>query len=507
MKNILTILNPQPVIGGLELNDFEIKYVAMQGGRVIARAVALEKGVIEDGCVKDKAKCKAALEQLHAKITAHRNKKVYAIVNITDNNAYTQIFALPMAAVGDLQESARLNLQMISPIDFKNAYADWQKAGENEKNGGQLEILGAFAQKQTIDDIIECAKEKNFVPVAVEFASLALARIVAEKGLVKKTGEKITANNYVVINFDSRGLSVGFIKSNNLYFNHFVKWPLRDDHYITIGEFKDMLIRETKKMINFVITHWSQSLNTVFYINRIEELEPEIDEIMKKSLGVARAEEIVIAKNVGVAAEFINCAGSALRGGIARVNDVFISLTSVGTEDEFRQYRILNFIRIWRNITMVTLIFLAIIFGAATFFLGNTVATLEARKSNASSVGKEDLAALSKEVEAINTQIALALAGSAERSQVVPVVEIVQKAAEGKVTIGRMFMQAKEAPIIIRADTMREEAILEFKRSLEAQPQFESVEYNLSQITELPNGGKQFVMTVTLKKDAKFEGE
>ena len=208
MKSIFNLLNPQPSIGGLEINDLDIKFVELRGGRAEGMAVPLGVNVVTDGRVKDKARFKTALQELHNKLTRHRNKKIYTIVNITDNNVYTQIFDLPLAATNSIEESAKLNLQMISPIDFKNAYADWQKAGENEKEGGQLEILGAFTQKQVIDDITECVREKNFVPVAIEFASLALARIVGEKGKIKSTGARPTAKGYVVIYFDSRGLSV-----------------------------------------------------------------------------------------------------------------------------------------------------------------------------------------------------------------------------------------------------------------------------------------------------------
>lgn len=502
MKNIISLLNPEPPIGGIEINDFSITFVLIHRGRVTNATVEVPQGVVEDGQIKDKTKYKEALKKLHEKITGRKNKKIYGIINITDNNVYTQIFTVPLAAAGNIEESARLNLQMISPIDFNNAYADWQKVGENEKNGGQAEILGAFAEKRIIDDVIECLKESNFVPVAVEFASLALARIVSERGSIKTSKTKPTKKNYVVIYFDSRGLSVGFIKENNLYFNHFVRWPISNVYYVNIEEFKEMLVRETKKMLNFVVTHWHESLETVLYVNRIQELEQEIEDVMKKNFGT-NAEEMVIAPEWKIDPGFIGAAGSALRGAIPRVRDIFISVTNIGTEDEFRQERIMNFVRIWRNVVMVTLVFLVITFGTVHFFLNGMAQNLAAR-STVNTKEEGEFEALAAEVRGINQTISFALAARAERSAWTGMIEVVRSAGGSAITIKRIFMQAKEAPIIIRAEAINESAISEFKKNLETQVQFESVEYNLGQINEIASGGVEFTIIVRLKKDARF---
>src|SRR3990167_6970625 len=179
-KKILKLFSYQPLIGGLEINDFDLRFIHIKKGNVFPASVKLEPETVKDGKIQNRQNFLKALNQLHSQITNYSRKKICVIATIPDNNVYAQIFNLPESAEAQLEEAAKLNLQMISPIDFERAYSDWQAVGKSRENG--LEILGAFIHSELIDELDDSLREANFAPVAIEFSSLSLARLASELG-------------------------------------------------------------------------------------------------------------------------------------------------------------------------------------------------------------------------------------------------------------------------------------------------------------------------------------
>ena len=109
---------------------------------------------------------------------------------------------------------------MLSPIDFANDYSDWQKLDYNKKDGGDMEILGVFIQKEIIDDFDSSLKAVGFMPVAIEFGGLALGRLIKE-GAANIIG---TDNHFILFLVGVNGLGFSLLKNGDIYFNHFVSW-------------------------------------------------------------------------------------------------------------------------------------------------------------------------------------------------------------------------------------------------------------------------------------------
>src|SRR3989344_5681794 len=167
--NLKKYLNPAPNIGGLEISDLTLRFAALENGRLRQGLVQLPPGIISGGKILDRAKAIAALRALHTQI-ASLKKILHVVMLIPTNNVYTQAFAMPMVPEKSVRETARLNLQSISPLDINTSYYDHQMIGENKK--GQLEALGAFVNSQEVDELISVLKEANFGAVAVAFPAL-----------------------------------------------------------------------------------------------------------------------------------------------------------------------------------------------------------------------------------------------------------------------------------------------------------------------------------------------
>ncbi len=490
LKRILNILNPQPLIGGLEVGDADLKFLLIKGGDFISTSVKLPVGTIVDGKIKDKENFKAGLLKLHSQITLKNKKKIYAVLNISDVNIYAQTFNLPAAAGNNIEEAARLNLQMISPTDFSTVYADWQKIGEIDIDGGQLEILGAFTNRQIVDDYVECLKETNFVVAAVEFSSLAISRLVQES----------SGNPLLLLRLDAGGLSFSLIKNNNLYFNRFVSWPTTEGRSISLSVLRELIVRETQRVLNFAGKYFPQDqIKDILLI--APALEDKISQIITENFSVSSRrltlESAKLDKNLlALTPDWFGVLGSALRGLTPRAKDIFISLASVGTEEEFRQHRVINFVKIWRNIILTSLSFILMTFIAVDIFLAKTAGSLNNQIANLTNQpAQETFNKIEEEAKNFNIKVDLALKAKSQVSDWAPFLEKIKNLTGEEIIIDRIFIQSKEAPILFNGRAASEKAIIDFKTVLEKEPEFKEINLSLTSIAPTADGKFQFSIT------------
>src|SRR3989344_3210925 len=174
-QKFLQLVKPRVVVGGLEIGETAIRFFEIKDGAVKKFGVGLEPGVVEDGRVKDRARLVNVLRGLKTTIgAAHVTMPV--AVSLPSKNVYTQAFSIPVLNEAGVEEAADLNLRMLSPIDIKTAYYDWQKLGDLQ--GGQKEeLLGAFTPKAVVDDFSCSLDAAGFMTVAVEFPALSVARV------------------------------------------------------------------------------------------------------------------------------------------------------------------------------------------------------------------------------------------------------------------------------------------------------------------------------------------
>ncbi|PIU98559.1 hypothetical protein COS61_00740 [Candidatus Wolfebacteria bacterium CG03_land_8_20_14_0_80_40_12] len=498
---ITNIFNPQPLIGGLEISDSGLKFILIKGGNLVLASVKLPTGVIVEGKIKDKENFKSVLLNIHSQISQRRKKKIYAILNISDINSYVQVFNLPMAAADNLEEAVELNLQMSSPTDFSTVYADWQKIGEVDIDGGQLEILSAFANKQIINEYVECLKEANFVVAAVEFSSLAVSRLISRLNNIQ--------DPCLFLRLDVSGLNFGLVKNKNLYFNYFVPWPATEERHISLNILKDLIIRETQKVLNFTGKHLPQEqLKEIALIT--PSLDDKISQIITENFSIPARKAVLDSKFAGLdgklsiagnqltalSPDWFGVLGSALRGLIPRSQDIIISLTDLGTEKEFHQQRIINFIKIWRNIILTSFSFVLAIFIAAEIFLIKNVNSLNSRLTNfINQPGQETFVNSQEEAKNFNAKIDLALRAKNQTFDWTPFLEKIENLTAKEILIDRIFIQSPETPILFNGRATSEKAIIDFKAALEKETEFKEINLPLAGITQTPDGLFKFSVT------------
>jgi len=491
-KRILNILNPQPVIGGLEISNAALRFLVIKKDKMNSISIELASGIIEDGLLKDKEGFRKALLNFHSRITKRLGKKIYVIINIPSNYVYSQVFNTPAMAKENIEEAAKLNLQMISPIEFSKAYSDWHIVGENQIEGGQLEILGVFVQAQIVDEYIECFKEANFVVVAVEFAGLSLARLANQLDKNGKIG--------IMLRLDSLGLNFCVFRNNNLYFNHFIAWQ-KDK--ISFENLKDIVIRETQKVLNFIASHWSTRADNFWFSVSDPILEKKISQIINENFGIEIKKMPVLEKFPSLPSKFFIAFGSAQRGLISRSQDIISSLMGLGTEEEFREHQIIMFVKIWRNIFLVTTTFFLIVFGGIDLFLVKNGKSLQAQSINFSQTSEaKEVVLMSNEIKTFNDKVDAALALKKQKISWSDFLTKIKDLAGPDVIFKRIYVQSLETPVSISGAAGGENTLLEFKKRMEEDGSFESVSLPLSGLITTNNGSVEFNMTFKIKKDA-----
>lgn len=496
VKKIANAVNPPLQIGGLEITDSYIRYVAIKGKKADFISAKLEPGIIEDGKIKDKEKLRAVLTGFHDQM-ASKKKKIWVIASISDSNVYTEMFTLPKAATENLTEAAQLNLQMISPIDFNTAYADWHLVGEKEVNGvTQNEILGAFVPRQLIDDFEEIADKAGFEIAAIEFPMFALARTIVE--MSEQFDRK---KNYLVFRLGSDGISFGLVKNGELYFLHFVGWGAvyGSERRATLESLKKMVVDEIHKVLSFYETHWEGLLTELFLVT--PTFETEIQAAIKENFPSLVVEVPHVRQFTNLSIGWFSVLGSAFRGIIPRDEDAMISLATAGTKDKYESYQETNFVRLWRNITVAIMVGVLALFVGLDTFLSKTTERLDGRVAELSkNPATERLQGLQNEATLFNAKVNLIDQAHKERLPWAGFFEDMEAMAGSAITIRHIAIQSIDAPVTISGEATTQTAIGEFEKALKENPRIANVTFQLSSVLQIEGGKYGFSMSFTIKQ-------
>ena len=496
IKKLANAVNPPLQIGGLEVTDSYIRFVSIKGKKADFVSAKLEPGIIEDGKIKDTNRLLKVLSDFHDQI-AGKKKKVWVVASISDGNVYTEMFTLPKVSGSDLISAARLNLQMISPIDFDTANADWHLAGERDVNGVlQSEILGAFISRQLIEEFERIADAAGFEIAAVEFPILALARSITALSDQFDKGK-----NYLVFRLGSDGISFGLVKNGELYFLHFVGWSAvyGAERKATLESLKKMIIDEVHKVLSFYETHWEGTLKNLFLVT--PTFENEIRDAIARDFPSLTVEVPTLRQFKNLSVGWFSVLGSAYRGIIPRDEDNMLSLATAGTDDKYEAYQMTNFVHLWRNISVTVLAAMLILLIGLDMFLAGSATTLRERLAGGSSDPVlAQLSGLRQEADRFNTMVNSLVRAKQERLVWSGFFKDMDAMAGDAVMIRRIVVQNSTSPVTIFGEATTQPAIGEFEKTLQANPNITNVQFQLASVSQIEGGRYAFSMSFSVKK-------
>ncbi len=360
------LMLPKEPLVGLEFSDSSLRIGQInKKGALKKEGFLLEPGIIEEGVVKDKTRLVAQLKTLKAQFMPDRKEKLSVIAIIPPPRVYAQVFTLPKLNEVKEAEAIKLNLQSLTPTDYAQVYADWERLHEKD---GNVEYLGAFARREFVDVYVDALQEAGFTTVAVEFPALALARAI------RVFGVGIDAEQpYVVVNITNDGIDFMIYRYGNMYFNYFTPWHLVPSgsaaREISFEDFKATIYRELKKVSTFYANRWGGGLVNVALIAPAFELETAA---FIESQFHYRVTPLSLRGFESVPLSWAALIGSAYRATVNRASDIFISLMAIGTEDGYFYAQVMFLVWFWRNVLLTAAAFFILMFVIVDSFLART---------------------------------------------------------------------------------------------------------------------------------------
>ncbi len=485
-KKIEIFLVPSPVVGGLVIEDFALQYLELAGKEFLNKnaLLRLPPGIVEQGRIKDRTNLIAALKELRKQIREDE-EVVNVVLSLPSTIVYVQAFDVPAFAKGDLKETTDLNLRMISPIDFDQAYSGWQRIEDGINNDGRIKFLGAFLQKTIVDEFSDVLKQANFGIATVEFSSLSLIRCLRSSGILSLKDPQ------VVIHAVSGGINMILTESGSLYFNYFFPWSTADGALTVEGVLKEMDLG-LQQMINFYAGR-----------NAVSRVKSVI--IVTEQLGDRMSEEINknhpdLSVKLVPALKASVLLGAAKRGAIRKEDDAEIDLSGPSGFELFREHKILQFGITWKNILTAVFGFILFLFIASLLFVNRLSAMVVSNTfANPADVAAA-LASLQSQAADFNNLVAAneeARNTSQKYSNVLS--GIGASADQLSINIQRVSFNGIGQAGVISGTASSQASALSFKDDLAALPELESLDLPFSSITTGLNGGVSFTINFVLK--------
>jgi hypothetical protein len=475
VKHFLEKLSSRPKIGGLQISDSVIQYVLIDNQPRIF-SLRLPPGIIKEGRVQNSEQLLVFMKQLRSMVeTGKPDLRVPVVVTLPSALVYSQSFNIPNVGQEKIDEAVELNLQMISPIPREQAYMSWQRLSETSEN---YELLGAFADKANIDKFREALELANFSPIAFEFPSLALARLI---------DQVMSATSYPVLVFQisSDGLNLFVLRNGSVYFDYFRSWRSiqGDNREISKAVFNEVVTQEVQKVINFAQNKYRENLEQVFLVAPGFELEMQA--FLEKHFSL-RVMPLRL-RSWSLTPSWYVALGSALRGMIDRSQDRSITLTPINSVEMFYQEQTFDFIRLWRNFTIGVLIIFLIAFSGSAYFLVSQSKSLKRQINIFNDQTKvKELADLRAKVTEFNGLVkAVEVARGATNSWYSFLEKLNKLASDNKISLSSIIITGPTAPINLIGRSPDYDTIVRFKNTLSAQPNFSGVDLIVSKITTL----------------------
>ena len=494
IEKILSVLKVKTFVGGLEVSDLLIRLAHFDGKTWRLAGVRLEPGIIEGGKIKNRDGFVSALRALRSQVFKGRDLKgkTSVIVSLSSISIYSQVFSLPIIEGENMEKAIQLNVQMVSPMEASQAYSGWQTVGE-DKDSLRLEILSAFVERTTIDELGQVLLDGGFVAVAVDSRALALARLFREEAAGFDIGK-----SYVLLSIDNSGMDFLVIRRGHLYFEYFSPWrEITDDKgEMSTSAFNTAVTRNLHRLMNFYGQHWPEPLAGV--VLSATALRDETTKIVTENFSLP-VTELRLKMDQSMSPEWFVVLGCGLRGMKPRSADKEVSLLGIGAAEEFRREQAVVFAKFWRLLVPLTLGLLLASFILSDLFLAQTRNSLEARAlPGILSERTKEYSVLAAQAEDFNRSVKF-IKGVQDSSFSYGKLwdKISELMSAAGVTPNSFHLDNIDSSVSLSGVAASENQVAALKAALANDPQFANVNLPLSHI-KTDVGGVSFSLTFTI---------
>jgi hypothetical protein len=494
LEKLSKILKIKQDVGALEISDNVIRHLNFNGKNWVLNGVRLAPGIMSNGEIKDYKAFVEALYELRRQIFKNKksSKKLNVLVTLSSIDVYTQIFNLPLIEGENLQKSIDLNLKMIAPKDISKLYSSWEII-EESKQFMHIEVLASFIDKKIIDDLTKALIETNFIVRSIEFKNFSLARFMREK-VLNFDKEKF----YLVVTIDDSGIKTLILKNGKFYFEYFSFWNelSANEKEILWSKFESGFNRHLHQVINFYNSRFNEELEGVFLIT--SSFRNKIVEIINSNFNI-KVLDFILNENIQINPEWFAIFGVWLRGKISPKKDKELNLLGIESFLGFMEHQIIQFFEFWKLLLSFSFGIGILVLFISYLFLSSTLSSLK-EKTSAIKSGKQvtEIKTLQNNIEEFNKLTAMIK--NIENSYLgrnLILEKIIQKVKENNIIIQNLSFEEETKKINLLAFAQSEDDISKFKKSLESDQFFASIDLPFSEIKS-SDAGKVFSISFVI---------
>jgi len=482
-QTLLERLSSKPIVGGLQITNAGIQYVRL--GKKVPETFAFRfpPGVIRDGKIQNVQQFTAVLRELHRAIASDKANDIFQVtVSLSAGSVFTQSFEMPNISDEKIEETAALNLQMISPLPVQGAYMSSEMLRATPEH---FEMLGAFTEKGALDEIRKALLEERFHAVAFEFPALSLTRILSQF-------DDINKETVLLVQVTSDGIDLSVIRSGKLYFDYFRSWYSIQGESVEISRdvFNTAVADDVRKVANFSLSRFKENISRAVLV--APGFEKEVEEVLQSRVGISATSLSLEPKELSPV--WYVAWGAALRETLETEKTRFINLNYETSDDLSFEEHVIGFVRLWRNIFSLVLGFFLIIFAVVAFYLTGQYRSLEERlvisRSQVDQVVYQNLTA---KASVFNNMVAALKEEPREVGVWYSFFSKLNGLADAhRIIIQRVDATSLSSPIRIIANAPDNASTLDFKNALEADATFSGVSLPLAGIKESSDNSVSF---------------
>lgn len=534
INRIKRFLTQEEKIGGIEISDSKIsiayfRFSADKKEIIIEKwgEINLQPGIIEKGEVKNKETLISNLNNLSkslfplpkrrfGKFKSPSRRFFPVIISIPSQKIYAQVFSFPSRIPYEqLEESMELTVGFSLPLPPEKVYLDWEVIEPLQKEE-EKEILLSQVKKSVIDPYLEVFSKTEFIPLACEFYSLSLNRIISV----------FDDKPFCLILTTEEGAEIAISKLKGIRFIRSLYWQdhryFREKNKLDMEVKKKILKDEAWRTINF-----DQSENKGPVIEKIyligdpaENLEfkdclkgeldkeiiiPEIPYVMigvPQRITAEGMKEIVQIESqkekIFKGDRILIALGAALRGFTSRRKDVLISLMPVGTEEEYSQARRISFLNFVNILIILSAIIFIPLFIGGYFLLSTIKNNAEEELSRLQDVlATEEFKQMEKEAIEFSRNLNLMEALAANKSDWPKVLEELDERKTAGVIYNRISAESYKGIVSLEGLAITRDQLLDFKENLLKSEILTNVELPLKFLEKKDN--INFIITFKIK--------
>ncbi|MFA6354645.1 MAG: hypothetical protein WCX12_03110 [Candidatus Paceibacterota bacterium] len=497
LRKVLNFLKGNSMIGGLEISDFSLRFAYLKNNREWQMtSIRLAPGIMKANVILDYHKFVESLFILKKEIFKkdQPQKKILVVVSLGSLNIYTQIFSLPKLEGHALKEAVKLNLQMVAPSQVGEHYSGWQLVGTDE-TAKKVDILSVFVGRTMVDELSKALLEAGFLVIAVESRSFSLTRIFREQSLGIDSFRP-----YILLSLDNESLDFIIIKRGQMYFEYFNSWQdlKGGGKEISISEFRTVVVRNLRQVLNFYGQHWSEPVEDV--ILATPGLGEEITKIIKDNFSL-RVKNLELKLDRPVSSEWFGALGGGIRSIASRRDDREINLSGVEAEDNYRRGQILNFLRFWLAAAPIAMGVLLLVFALTIGFLTKTNNDLirESKISDGDSQKFNEVKFLKQQAEDFNKSLdIIAPIRDVKLSKAAVFEKINSILVTNNSVLTKFSFSSFDTPVTLVGESKTREDAAKLEKVFNSDPFFGSVDFQFTKITLDPDGDYSFPITFSV---------